>query len=396
MNSQVSGKPSVTLHIGTKKTGSTALQVYLQDHQNDLSEAGWTYPDFLENRNHFLLALLFATETSSRLNREHDLVTVEQQVIQRQKFAEQLREQVRPGQRWIFSSEMFSARLQTVEEVQALADFLDQFFGDVQIIVYLRRQDFMIPSTYSQSVREGSLSSLDLRYIERRRVWFDHLAQLERWVKVFGQDKVIVRPYLERYKRGSKDLLSDFFTSLNTDIVLHPQDRTGRASKNDRLSAEGARFMNLINWYFIRAGIPEAKRSAHLRGIAARIDEFATTDPFLPSAQLCEQVRQSFAAENQQLIEMVGQGPLWQEWLDQEPEVAPADPPLITSQRFAHLLFQATDFENPESASMTAQLIYRANLLRDIDWYEPDQPVDLPKPRTFSSRVKNRLRRALN
>ena len=87
MNSQVSGKPSVTLHIGTKKTGSTALQVYLQDHQNDLSEAGWTYPDFLENRNHFLLALLFATETSSRLNREHDLVTVEQQVIQRQKFA---------------------------------------------------------------------------------------------------------------------------------------------------------------------------------------------------------------------------------------------------------------------------------------------------------------------
>jgi hypothetical protein len=132
--------------------------------------------------------------------------------------------------------------------VQWLKDELGKFFDKMHIIVYIRRQDDYLLSTYSTSVKSGSTHPLRIppdRTIEQR---YDHWDMLQRWARVFGRDKVICRKF-ERATLKSGDIVDDVMDIAGIDPALgfeRPQD------VNEALDAETLEFLRLFNKFVPR------------------------------------------------------------------------------------------------------------------------------------------------
>jgi hypothetical protein len=146
------------------------------------------------------------------------------------------------------SGEHCSSRLLDDAEVQWLKDELGKFFDKMHIIVYIRRQDDYLLSTYSTSVKSGSTHPLRIppdRTIEQR---YDHWDMLQRWARVFGRDKVICRKF-ERATLKSGDIVDDVMDIAGIDPALgfeRPED------VNEALDAETLEFLRLFNKFVPR------------------------------------------------------------------------------------------------------------------------------------------------
>lgn len=226
------------LHIGTKKTGTTYLQVLLKRNQAKLRESGWEYPAFLGRRNHLMMAVPFAADKDSDIHRAVNLTTRAQTQGHLANLNAELSEQVKPGQKWLFSSEFFASRLRSEAEIRACVGFLRQHFDDIKVVVYFRRPEFMVASTYSQSVKEGLSHRLDMAYVERRSHDFSHLPLLAKWQAVLGSDNVKTMPYLERYRSDSEAMLDSFLTTVGVPL-RDDWSQPDRTSSNQSLRSEG-------------------------------------------------------------------------------------------------------------------------------------------------------------
>jgi hypothetical protein len=91
---------------------------------------------------------------------------------------------------FLISSEHFHSRLQKAGEVMALHTFLSPLFDEIKVFCYLRRQDQMAVSRYSQSLKAGlTPGALLPRNVVRQgqgvRRYFDFRALLDRCARVF-------------------------------------------------------------------------------------------------------------------------------------------------------------------------------------------------------------------
>lgn len=84
-----------------------------------LADAGWTYPDFLDRRNHLTIALPFAANKDTEIHRAEELTTEEANTALVTEFDKQFAEPVKPVDTWVFGSEFFASRLKTQAEVEA-------------------------------------------------------------------------------------------------------------------------------------------------------------------------------------------------------------------------------------------------------------------------------------
>ena len=257
------------LHIGTKKTGTTYLQNLLINNQQVLADAGWTYPDFLDRRNHLTIALPFAANKDTEIHRAQELTTEEANAALVAEFDKQFTALVKPGDKWVFSSEFFASRLKTQAEVGACVGFLRKYFDEVKVVVYYRRPEFMVPSTYSQSVKEGLSRDLDMGYVERHRNDYAHLELLTRWQDVVGAANVTARPYLERFRSDSRAMVDDFCAAVGIEPKTDWVEPTESAS-NHSLGTEGLQVLRTINFYFPRPGTTYTRPIVRQRAAVAR------------------------------------------------------------------------------------------------------------------------------
>ena len=117
---------------------------------------------------------------------------------------------------FVVSSEHFHSRLLEACSVKQLAAFLDRLFSDVSVVCYLRRQDEMALSFYSEKLRAGFIPPeiLPLRNLRRRQgtlpPFFDFESLLDRWSEAFGPRRLSPRLYqTESLFHG--DVVQDFF-----------------------------------------------------------------------------------------------------------------------------------------------------------------------------------------
>jgi hypothetical protein len=146
------------------------------------------------------------------------------------------------------SNEHCSSRLLTDAEVETLHRLLSRFFDRIRIVVYLRRQDDFVVSTYSTGVKNGQpvpLRSPRKAQIEAR---YNYAELLERWSRPFGRKNVICRKF-EKASLVSGDLISDFLSATNLDTTLD-WERPG--SLNSSLDARCLEFLRLVNVQFGR------------------------------------------------------------------------------------------------------------------------------------------------
>ena len=181
----------INLHIGSYKTGSTAIQIFLKKNRENLKSNGWIYPHYgcrNDNAHHplaFALAELHgsdpATIVGGILNEARD----------------------HGADRVILSSEVFFSfgRSQILRLSRLLSDHA------VKIIIYLRRQDEFLHSYYMQCIKQPEIR-LDLS--PKQHTAFNEVVQLgdydsilSSWSSVFGSSNMIVDTYdMERQRDG--------------------------------------------------------------------------------------------------------------------------------------------------------------------------------------------------
>lgn len=170
----------LVLHIGTHKTGTTAIQSYLTAHRNALKQLGILYPSCCEevqqNQFSFLVPLIRQgkfeeiADYFEKIKLEADSCGVNSIII---------------------SGEDFS--LLTQEHIQKLAEYLPDL--EVSIVVYFRNLYDHLISTFAQINRLNKSLPAWSNLGERLHGLMDYDAILSKWCDVFGNNNVNVNSY---------------------------------------------------------------------------------------------------------------------------------------------------------------------------------------------------------
>ena len=194
------------LHIGTHKTGSTAIQYFLDANREALAARGVLYPRSGRPQRraiaygHHLLA--------NELTDPRPAARRRQRAGEPRAAWDALKAELRDAREDIavVSAEGFD-RLATQQQFSALRSYLDGL--DVKVVAYLRRQDKFLSSYYCQHVLYRGETREFEEFRRGLRTEIDYERLLGRWEDAFGPDALIVRPY-ERSALANGDVVDDF------------------------------------------------------------------------------------------------------------------------------------------------------------------------------------------
>jgi len=147
-------KRSLYIHIGTHKTGSTAIQSFLTLNKNIMQEFGVLYPN--KSENHYLITKELREKEKPFLDKETQLYKI---------FSE-IRE--KKSNKYIISSEGFceSDKILIPRLKDALKFFAIDF--ETKIIVYLRPQVSWFESSYQQIVKDQNVKYQIRQFIHKK------------------------------------------------------------------------------------------------------------------------------------------------------------------------------------------------------------------------------------
>jgi hypothetical protein len=193
------------LHIGTHKTGTTALQRFMEHFREKIDrELGLYYPKtgcIWSGHHQFAWSVGVKKE-----GYDSELVL--------NKLVSDLKDELATSNTVLLSSEDF----EWLSKVQAqqLKDRLQEIFQQIKIVLYIRRQDSYVEAMYNQQVRDYTprLSVSFQEYITEKKygvlACYDYV---ERWASVFGRENIIVRSF-EKSQFLDNNIFKDFLYSL--------------------------------------------------------------------------------------------------------------------------------------------------------------------------------------
>ena len=204
------------LHIGTEKTGTTALQAALSSQRTHLSRNGVWYAKAPGDFNCRSLAAAF----TSPGNRDDymlkfGLTEPEKFAEWRRKLLGEIRQEITTARdgcnSYILSSEHFSSRVMRDADVADLAEYLRAEFEDIRVVCYLRRQDLMATSRINERLRAGfpQRSFPTVKEDGALPPLYDYQALINRWSLAFGESAMKVRIF-ERPALTGGSIVTDF------------------------------------------------------------------------------------------------------------------------------------------------------------------------------------------
>lgn len=259
------------IHIGTHKTGTSALQGILTRESGRLLENGIAYMQSGREGAH-------AHHELARAISKHVNKSVWQKL--RQELAES------PCRINLISSEGF-----WFCEPERLKEELPEA-GEVRIIAYLRRQDRYLQSLYKQAVAGGR--KIDFAaWLGKMAHRGNYLAVIERWATQFGKEAITIRPYEREGK--TIDSIEDFGSFLGLDLV--DQQKKGKIRGNASPRRELLHFIRAFNKLEL-----EVSRDELFFSLIHKDREYVRSADLLSPAESIA-VMQEFAEENRMLVE---------------------------------------------------------------------------------------------
>ena len=245
-------KKTLYVHIGTTKTGTTAVQSFCIDNQEVLNQKGYCYPlfpysykDVSERRNaHFLIAE--ASERSSGRFREG---------------MDRILDLFQKYHSIILSDEGIwsSAYEQRINMWRALKAEAKEAGFKVKVIVYLRRQDTYLISGWNQMVKSGIGNGAD-------KPWNDYVqdlvsinkmkyaTHLKKIAAFWGEKNIIVRRFEPKHFKGGS-VYSDFLDTVG--LELTDEYHIEQSLRNTRLAGNTHEIQRVLN------GMPEMNPVYH-------------------------------------------------------------------------------------------------------------------------------------
>ena len=254
------------LHIGTEKTGSTSIQQALEKHSDALLQQGTLYPKVFHRGNHPKIACYAMEDGKIDMRKKRYKLTNKNAVKEfRKDFEKTFANEVKPrGVKSVIIVNEHLSRLRKQTEVERLKSLLDKHFSQVDIILYLRRQDKLMRSMYSTVVKVGGVrenvfpiwpedSTGDFTTFDYRRI-------TDLWTDVWGRENVTVRIF-DRKSLLDGDVVSDFM-----EFAKVKSPRNFKASEgNPSLSPQALVAIRELNKY-----IPKEAR-ANIGPMAGRL-----------------------------------------------------------------------------------------------------------------------------
>ena len=298
-------RPRLILHVGQHKTGSKALQSFLEHNRRPLAARGLLYPMPEKQTDHGIRAYTFSHFRLYALLRHEATALLWDEAAAAFYWSHLGRfclpftrpralleamdaERRAAGARTLIVSaedlfDMHSAHelgtsLPLVEASSRILARLAAGLGyEPRVVVYLRRQDHLLAAQYVQFLKGGPVH--DIAFDDFARQFgprLDARAFLEHWAAAFGPDRVIVRPY-ERASMPA-GIVSDFFRSVlgrpvPDDCRPPPADAE---TVNRSLDRDHVEFLRILNRR-TRAGLAVFDREAVLE--AALRDEPTPDSP---------------------------------------------------------------------------------------------------------------------
>lgn len=218
------------LHVGTRKTGTTALQKFLDINY------------YLLKKTHGVLYPRAGQVLSDGYHAHHRLFNINNKsaVDSLDANIEAIIDEGLGAKCCVLSSEIladsssFKHDLSVYKSILGLAD-------KVKIILYLRRQDAYLESSYSQKTKLSENRDI---LSHKQELCLDYRSMCDRWRDLVGKENLIVRIY-EREQLKEGNIFADFLEIFK--IPLSDEFSLPEKVINPSLDRDALEFMRLIN-----------------------------------------------------------------------------------------------------------------------------------------------------
>lgn len=229
------------IHIGTPKTGTTAIQAFCQENQEILQKNGYSYPFFpysyeeaIPRRNgHFLVGYQKGKDGKRDRALEKQIFCGGMEII---------RNLLEQYDNVILSDEgIWTMTCNKRKSLwRELAEEADKHGFTVKIIVYLRSQDSYLCSSWNQTVKVGAINACTETWEEYladvpKLKQPDYAEKLDTIAAEIGRENIIVRRFeKESFAGGSiyGDFLDAVGLKLDDGYVIGQEFRNGGLSGN--------------------------------------------------------------------------------------------------------------------------------------------------------------------
>jgi hypothetical protein len=233
---------SLILHIGTHKTASSSLQLFLLRNKAELARHGFCYPT---EGAYFWPGENSQSILSHAIRGVKPTYLGKTSISKKACIAEIQRDIERsPCQNVLISSEHLS--LLDPAQIEELREVFAPQVAKVRVVVYLRRQDSRLESGYNQLTKTGQNALGFDAFVERIMANdegnYDSDRLLRRFAAVFGRENIIVRPF-ERQQLNAKGIAHDFLDQM---AVSNRNGFHFTEPRNESLPVEAVEILRLV------------------------------------------------------------------------------------------------------------------------------------------------------
>jgi hypothetical protein len=286
--------PTIFLHIGTEKTGTTTIQSMAALNRDALASLGLFYPVSPGKQNHVKLTL-YALQNPDRagLRNMAGLTTGDDVQEMRESLLDELRAEIEAAgcSRVLLSNEHLSSRLRHKRTVRRLVQGLRGISRDIRVLIYLRPQYELILSAYSTAVKSGRARPIDFDRSASEH-YYNYDKMLAHWEEFVGIDKIMVRRFLPACFEGGT-LAADFFAAIG---MAPPPGLVMPEALNRSLGANALDFLRIANEVMPKMidGAVNPQR-AHLVGALERI---SSGPKYIAPSELLSQIEALYEESN--------------------------------------------------------------------------------------------------
>lgn len=343
---------SIYIHIGTHKTGSSAIQRALQLAQFKLAGENILFIP----RKGAPECLIDNVRVSS---------FSEKQIQDGRDYFAKWINKGDDNSRYIFSHEdLCGYPFKGYKNTSTIANAVRKMLPDipVKIIVYLRRQDYFVESFYNMRIRAGgycTFTEFRENVFHSDQLYWDTL--VASYADVFGKENIIVRQYDKAYLPGNDSIIIDFANCVNSDTL---KNITLAREYNTGITQEALEVIRISNEYL------DLEESQLLREFF--VDVFSR-QPFSHHAFFTPEERREYLAQfsesnNTIAHEYLKKDTLFPEYIpEEEVEIIHGN---LTAESVAKVLTLAiADVKNAQREPVTVRW-FKARIYALIYWLE--------------------------